>query len=155
MKTTENTMNYLFKSICLLLLSLSLVACSGTVSSVDSKGEGAGHVYIISEAIAKRLMMASMKSEFNPKDIKELSMPKIGYSSKVQWGTDQDTIELTALPAEGKNSAGETVQGYVFSAMHSGTAPAAGSPTIDRLLAHIVKDAETLASTAKFSNLIE
>ncbi|QBY02932.1 hypothetical protein E2K93_00450 [Thalassotalea sp. HSM 43] len=122
---------------------------------MDTKGEGAGHVYIISEAIAKRLMMAAMKSEFNPKDIKELSKPNIGYSSTVQWGVDEDTIELTALPAEGKDSSGETVRGYVFSAKHAGTAPAAGSPTIDRLLAHIVKDAETLASTAKFSKLIE
>ncbi|WNC68755.1 hypothetical protein RI845_01075 [Thalassotalea nanhaiensis] len=148
-------MKNLFKSIGLLLLSISLLACTGTVSSVDSKGEGAGHVYVISEVIAKRLMMAAMKSEFNPQDIKELSSPKLGYGSKVQWGVDQDTIELTALLAQGTDSAGETVQGYVFSAEHSGTAPAAGSPTIDRLLAHIVKDAETLGSTAKFTKLID
>lgn len=147
-------MKNLFKSIGLLLLSLSLIACTGTLSSVDSKGEGAGHVYVISEVIAKRLMMAAMKSEFNPQDIKELSAPKIGYHSKVQWGVDQDTIELTALLAQGKDAAGEIVQGYVFSAEHSGTAPAAGSPTIERLLAHIVKDAESLGSTAKFTKLL-
>ncbi|WOH36252.1 hypothetical protein RI844_12830 [Thalassotalea fonticola] len=148
-------MKLFFKTIGFLLLSFSLIACSGTVSSVDSKGEGAGHVYVISEVIAKRLMMAAMKSEFNPEDIKDLPAPKIGYHSKVQWGVDQDTIELTALLAQGKDSAGENVQGYVFSAEHSGTAPAAGSPTIDRLLAHIVKDAETLGSIAKFTKLIE
>ncbi|MEW6998584.1 hypothetical protein AADZ86_12885 [Colwelliaceae bacterium BS250] len=148
-------MKNLFKLITLSLLSFTLIACSGTVSSVDGKGPGAGHVYVVSEAIAKRLMMAAMKSEFNPADIKELALPKLGYSSKVQYGIDKDTVELVALKAEGKTKEGEVVNGYVFSAEHYGTAPAAGSPTIDRLLAHIVKDAETLGSTATFSKLVK
>ena len=147
-------MKYIVKLITLSILSLSLFSCSGTINSVDGKGEGAGHVYIVSEAIAKRLMMAAMKSQFNPSDIKVLVAPKLGFSSKVQYGIDKDTVELVALKAIGVSREGNNVNGYVFSAEHHGTAPAAGSPTIDRLLAHVVKDAEALGSTAKFSQLI-
>ena len=148
-------MKNFFKLIILSIISFTLISCSGTVNSVDGKGEGAGHVYVISEAIAKRLMMAAMKSEFNPEDIKTLASPKLGFSSNVQYGIDKDTVELRAAKAEGVNEKGISVSGFVFSAEHSGTAPAAGSPTIARLLAHVVKDAETLGNTANFVKLVK
>ena len=36
------------------------------------------------------------------------------------------------------------VEGYAFFATHSGTVPAAGEPTIERLIAHVTKDAELI-----------
>ncbi len=147
-------MKHIVKLITIWLFSLFLFSCSGTINSVDGTGKGAGHVYIVSEDIAKRLMMAAMKSQFNPSDIKVLAAPNLGFSSIVQYGIDKDTVELVALKAKGISKNGENVNGYVFSAEHRGTAPAAGIPTIDRLLAHIVIDAEALGSTAEFSQLI-
>jgi len=139
-----------YRSLCTLIFVIFIASCSGTISSLDEKGPGAGHMYEISDVLAKRLMLSAMKAEFSKGTIKELTDSRLGYHSTVDWGGDTDKIELVAIPAIGTNKAGAEVKGYIFSAKHSGTAPASGSPTIDRLIAHVISDAEKLGVSYHF-----
>jgi len=139
-------MSYI-KSTIVALFTLVVMSCSNTLSSTAPGQAGSEHVYVISEHIAKRLMFSAMKSEVNEKDIATLSSPELGYKSSIQWGVDQDTISLFAKTMKGEQN-GKKVEGYVFYAKHSGTAPAAGESTIERLIAHVVKDAEALGQKA-------
>lgn len=129
------------------VLFLLLTSCSNTLSSTAPGQAGSEHVYLLSEQIAQRLMYAAMKSEVAEKDISVLPLPELGYKSSIQWGADRDTITISAKTMKGQQN-GKTVAGYVFYAKHSGTAPAAGEPTIERLIAHVVKDAEALGQKA-------
>ncbi|ARN74253.1 hypothetical protein BST96_09050 [Oceanicoccus sagamiensis] len=107
-------------------------------------------IYILSDKIAERILLAAMKAELDQSTLQKLPPPELGYSGKVQWGVDKDTVTLFARKAIGKDAAGKEVSGYVFEAKHSGTAPAAGVPTIERLLASAVKDAKQLGQEAAF-----
>jgi len=138
---------FLLKRSFLIILILSVFSCSGTLSSLAPGQKGSEHVYVISEKVAKRLMYAAMASEVNEKNILALPSPELGYQSQVQWGVDKDTIRVYAKVMKGERD-NKTVNGYAFFAAHSGTAPAAGGPTIERLIAHIVRDAEGLGEKA-------
>jgi len=137
----------LTKNILIVVFSMLIFACAGTVSSID---EGDEKIYIMSEHVASRIMLSAMNTEIDKDNIRPLTAPQVGYSGKVQWGVDKDTITLIAKNAVGKNQSGEEVRGYVFEARHSGTAPAAGAPTVKRLLANVVKDARQLGEEASF-----
>jgi len=150
LKVERIIMKSLYRSLCTLIVIIFIASCSGTVSSVDKKGQGAGHMYAISDVLAKRLMLSAMKAEFSEGTIKELTDSRLGYHSTVDWGGDTDKIELVAIPALGTNKSGNEVKGFVFSAKHSGTAPAAGGPTVDRLITHLISDAEKLGVSASF-----
>jgi len=136
----------------IVLLALLVTACAGTVSSVDG---GNAKIYIMSEQLASRVIAAAMKAEIDEENIQQLPAPKIGYKGKVQWGVDKDTITLIARKAMGKDQVGNSVSGYVFEARHIGTAPAAGAPTIKRLLANVVKDAGQLGQEASFERFVD
>ncbi|MFD2165617.1 hypothetical protein ACFSJY_05010 [Thalassotalea euphylliae] len=137
-------MKYFLLIVCIIVCT----ACSGTIKSSDISGNAKNHIYVINERIADRLIYAAMKTEFEEKSILKLSSD-IGYSSSVDWGIDTDAITVSAIPAQGIDDNNNTVQGYTFEANHTGTAPAAGAPTIKRLMAKLVSDAEKIGMTAK------
>lgn len=134
------------------LLTFLLLACAGTVSSIDGDNP---KIYLMSEQVANSIMKSAMNAEIDKEYIQQLAAPQVGYSGKVQYGIDRDTITLFATMAIGKNEAGNEVQGYIFEAKHSGTAPVAGAPTAERLLTRVVKDANQLGQKASFVRLAE
>ncbi|MEH6911532.1 MAG: hypothetical protein V7459_13170 [Oceanicoccus sp.] len=140
------------KVVLITFLAVLLLACVGTVSSIDGDNP---KIYIMSEQVANRVMMSAMKAEIDKENIQNLPAPQLGYSGKVQFGIDRDTITLFAKSAIGKDETGNEVRGYIFEAKHSGTAPAAGAPTVERLLTNVVKDAKQIGQEASFIRLVE
>ncbi|TWX67878.1 hypothetical protein ESZ36_11340 [Colwellia demingiae] len=138
----------ILKKSMILILLLVVSACSNTISSLDPNQTGSDHVYLISKQVATRIMFAAMKIEIDEKNIKVLTSPLVGYEGSVQWGVDKDKITLLAKSMKGMKG-GVEVEGYAFFATHSGTAPAAGEPTIERLIDRVAKDAELLGQKAE------
>ncbi|MEH6650246.1 MAG: hypothetical protein V7707_09505 [Motiliproteus sp.] len=138
-------------SILLLAASISmLMACSGTISTLNTSDGGEGSIYRLSDQLADRIMLAAMKAEIDAEKISPLVSPQQGYAGEVQWGIDVDQIVLRVRPAIGQDQIGNEVEGLVFEAEHNGTAPAAGVPTIERLLDRVAKDAAELGDRVRF-----
>ena len=87
----------------------------------------------MSEEQATAVIADSIEALWPDKERETLGNGRIGYSVRVWWGIDHDTLSAEALSVD----KGE----FAFSVKNAGTAPAAGNPARERLLKEILRRA--------------
>ena len=120
------------------LLSL-LTGCASTVSGTGDSGEVL--VFAVSEVTALDVIRSSMQPVVREGTIQRVESPNKGYSGVVKLGLDKDTISAVMIPARGRNSRGEVLDGYRFDVVHSGTAAMARVPAARDIMRNSIRNA--------------
>ena len=119
---------------------LSLVAgCSSTLNTTGDSGEVL--VFAVPQDIAYTILRDSITPVAREGTVQRISSPHNGYSGDVKLGLDTDTIKVVMIPARGRNSMGEVLDGYRFDVVHSGTAAMARVPAARDIRRNITRNA--------------
>lgn len=108
----------------LVLVSSILAGCGGQISNLDAKDAGGQKIiYPITAEQADAVLAEAMLATFPNSQITNVSIPKKGYAVTLQVLIDTHDISALASPAAGRDSQGNTVNGYAFEVVHRGTLP--------------------------------
>ena len=125
-----------------LILLISLCSgCAGTVSGTGDSGEVL--VFAVSEDTAFNIIRFSLQPIAMEGTIQRVESPNKGYSGLVKLGLDKDKITAVMIPAQGRNSRGEVLDGYRFDVVHKGTAAMARVPAAHDVMTNIIRNATT------------
>ncbi|MBY5993162.1 hypothetical protein [Ferrimonas balearica] len=113
----------------LLSLVLLLAGCSGTSSSLLAP-DG---TFSLTPKEAEAVLLRAIAAEFPDKDPIPLDDGRLGFHFNVWWLLDHDRITVQAIP-QGENR-------FAFRVDNQGTAPAAGDPARERLMARLLEEA--------------
>jgi hypothetical protein len=129
---------------------LFLTACSGTCSTRNGDGDAQGtEVYPIGWDDALLVMQDAMQKEFPEDRIEDVLSPHRGYSAKMRFVADVDTIMLYAVDGQGRGPEGQAIEGFIFEVHRSGTYPLGGIPTSKTVLKRVVEGASRLSDAAR------
>ena len=131
------------------MLSL-LSGCASTLSSTGDSGEVL--VFAVPEDVAYSIIRDSMLPVAREGTVQRVESPNKGYSGIVKLGLDKDKITAVMIPAKGRNSMGEVLDGYRFDVVHSGTAAMARVPAARDIRSNIIRNA---VNTAEPLTLVE
>ena len=125
---------------------LLLTSCSGTYSTRTGDGDTQGtEVYPISVDDAMLIMQDAMQKEFPEDRIEDVFSPHRGYSAKMRFIADVDTITVYAVEGQGRGPDGQVIDGLVFEVHRSGTYPLGGIPKSKAVLKRVAEGASRLS----------
>jgi hypothetical protein len=125
---------------------LLLTSCSGTYSTRTGDGDTQGtEVYPITMDDAVLIMQDAMQKEFPEDRIGDVFSPNRGFSAKMRFLADIDTITVYAVKGQGRGPGGQVIDGLVFEVHRSGTYPLGGIPKSKAVLKRVVEGASRLS----------
>lgn len=128
-----------------------LGGCSGTQSTAQlGAAPSPLQMYPLPADAADKILATAMSVELVGSPISRVDLPNRGYRATLRSSDDWYHIQAYMIPAIGRDSAGATIDGYVFEVGHSGTMPLSERSRAGRILARIVAKAEARAPSLPF-----
>jgi len=133
------------------MAALMLAGCAGTLSSLKmGPNESTAMVFPISAEVADRLVVSALIRKCPNEVISRVEFPNKGYSIMIFMGLDHHRIIVFYIPAQGRNTAGEIVDGFAFEVDHQGTM-ARGVIYANDIFDYLIEDATRAAKPIPFA----
>ncbi len=120
-----------------------LIGCAGTRSTASDPADA--WMYPLTNEQAERVLTEAMAAEFSGSALSRVDIPNRGYKVTIRFALDSHDIVAVMVPAKGKTTDGEQVDGFVFEVNDSGTMAISGRRRANRLFEGIQNRASQVA----------